>query len=285
MPCEAATTTSAEASTASSLVSCVGEHVYAVEQARADRRRRAGGDEHRRLPVELGRQPPQRAQEEPQRGALLLVAERDPDRAFVGGRASGDAPGRSTAYSAGKIRCISSRVASNEALRASSRPKNSSTKRRATWVESTRSAGAWNVPTLSEREWRSATDDALGANGSWTWTNSIGAAVSASSIVREMSSGGAGIAPRRAPASGSSSPTPSTRTPPSGSNSSPLRMRRRDSRTNAGSCEGASTTTRCPDGGLLGGEGTDEGVDLVLVLPGIRRHLGDGERLRQGGKA
>ena len=157
------------------------------------------------------------------------------------------APGRSTAYSAGKIRCISSRVASNEALRASRRPKNSSTKRRATWVESTRSAGAWNVPTLSEREWRSATDDALGANGSWTWTNSIGAAVSASSIVREMSSGGAGIAPRRAPASGSSSPTPSTRTPPSGSNSSPLRMRRRDSRTSAGSCEGASTTTRCPE--------------------------------------
>ena len=50
---------------------------------------------------------------------------------------------------------------------------------------------------LSEREWRSATDEALGANGSWTWTNSIGATVSASSIVREMSSGGAGIAPRR----------------------------------------------------------------------------------------
>ena len=163
-----------------------------------------------------------------------------------GGRWSGVAPGRSTTYSAGKIRCISSRVASKEALRASRRPKNSSTKRRATWVESTRSAGAWNVPMLSEREWRSATDDALGANGSWTWTNSIGATVSASSIVREMSSGGAGIAPRRAPASGSSSPTPSTRTPPSGSNSSPARIRRRDSRTRPGSSDGASTTTRWP---------------------------------------
>ena len=175
-------------------------------------------------------------------------------------------------------------MASNEALRASRRPKNSSTKRRATWVESTRSAGAWNVPTLSEREWRSATDDALGANGSWTWTNSIGAAVSASSIVREMSTGGAGIAPRRAPASGSSSPTPSTRTPPSGSNSSPLRMRRRDSPHQRGIVRGREHHDAVPGAGLLGGEGTDEGVDLVLVLPGIRRHLGDGERLRQGGK-
>ena len=155
------------------------------------------------------------------------------------------APGRSTTYSAGKIRCISSRVESNEALRASSRPKNSSTNRRATWVESTRSAGAWNVPTFSEREWRSATDDALGANGSCTCTKSGGAPESASSIVREMSTGGAGIAPRRAPDS-SSSPTPSTRTSPSGLNSSPARICRRDSRTSAGSCDGASTTTRCP---------------------------------------
>ena len=107
-------------------------------------------------------------------------------------------------------------MASNDAVRASRRPKNSSTKRRATCVESTRSAGAWKEPTLSEREWRSATEAALGANGSWTCTKSGGAVESASSIVREMSSGGAGIAPRRAPASGSSSPTPSTRTSPSG---------------------------------------------------------------------
>ena len=67
-------------------------------------------------------------------------------------------------------------MASNDAVRASSRPKKRSTNLRATWVEMTRSAGAWNVPTLSAREWRSATDDVLGANGSWTWTKSSGAA-------------------------------------------------------------------------------------------------------------
>ena len=60
-------------------------------------------------------------------------------------------------------------------MRASSRPKNSSTKRRATCVDSTRSVGAWNEPTLSARLCRSATDDALGANGSWTCTKSSGA--------------------------------------------------------------------------------------------------------------
>ena len=69
-------------------------------------------------------------------------------------------------------------------MRASSRPKNSSTKRRATWVESTRSVGAWKEPTLSAREWRSATDAALGANGSCTCTKSSGASESTSSIVR-----------------------------------------------------------------------------------------------------
>ena len=77
-------------------------------------------------------------------------------------------------------------------MRASRRPKNSSTKRRATCVESTRSLGAWKEPTLSAREWRSATDDALGANGSCTCTKSSGASASASSIVRPMSTGGDG---------------------------------------------------------------------------------------------
>ncbi len=137
-------------------------------------------------------------------------------------------------------------MAPKDAVRASRRPKNSSTKRRATCVESTRSAGAWKEPTLSEREWRSATDAALGANGSCTCTKSGGAVESASSIVREMSTGGAGIAPRRAPDSGSSSPTPSTRTSPSGPNSSPERISRRESRTSAVECVGASTTTRWP---------------------------------------
>ena len=77
-------------------------------------RRRAGGDEHGRLPVELGRQPPQRAQEEPQR-ARAPPGRRT--RSASGLRAAArcdaaSAPGRSTRSRAGKIRCISSRVAS-----------------------------------------------------------------------------------------------------------------------------------------------------------------------------
>ncbi len=59
-------------------------------------------------------------------------------------------------------------------MRASIRPKKISTNGRATWVESTRSCGAWKVATLSEKEWRSAAEGALGANGSWTWTMSSG---------------------------------------------------------------------------------------------------------------
>ena len=140
-------------------------------------------------------------------------------------------------------------MASNEAVRVSSRPKNSSTKRRATWVETMRSVGAWNEPTLSARECRRATEDALGANGSCTCTKSSGASVSTSSIVRATSTGGAGNPPRRW--SGISSPTPSTRTPPSASNSrSGLsradRISRRDSRTSCGDRDGASTSIRCP---------------------------------------
>jgi hypothetical protein len=150
---------------------------------------------------------------------------------------------------AGKKRSISSCVALNDAVRASRRPKNSSTKRRATWVERTRSVGAWNEPTLSARLCRSATDDALGANGSWTCTKSSGAIVRTSSIVRATSTGGAGRPPRRC--SGSSSPTPSTRTAPSGSNSASgfsraARINRRESRTSARDRDGASTSIRCP---------------------------------------
>ena len=63
-------------------------------------------------------------------------------------------------------------------VRASIRPKKISTSGRATWVERTRSCGAWKVATLSEKEWRSAAEETLGANGSWTWTMSNGVAFS-----------------------------------------------------------------------------------------------------------
>ena len=57
-------------------------------------------------------------------------------------------------------------------MRASIRPKKISTSGRATWVDSTRSCGAWKVATFSESEWRSAAAETLGANGSCTWTMS-----------------------------------------------------------------------------------------------------------------
>ena len=63
-------------------------------------------------------------------------------------------------------------MAAKLALRPSRRPNSSSTSGRATWVDTNRSVGEWNVPTFSAREWRSAAEDALGANGSCTCTTS-----------------------------------------------------------------------------------------------------------------
>ena len=94
-------------------------------------------------------------------------------------------------------------------MRASMRENSSRDSGPVSWVESTRSVGAWKLPTLSAREWRRAALDALGANGSWTLTMSSGSAVSASSIVRATSTG-SDAARRRAGANGSTSPTPST---------------------------------------------------------------------------
>ena len=135
-------------------------------------------------------------------------------------------------------------------MRASIRPKNSSTNLRATCVDSVRSAGAWNEPTFSERECRSATLPADGAHGSCTWTKSSGVCSSTSSIVRAMSTGGAGLIPLR-DALNSNSPTPRTRTPPSGSNRSSgcsraARISRRDFCTSSGDRLGASSSTLCP---------------------------------------
>ena len=50
-------------------------------------------------------------------------------------------------------------------VRASRRPKKISTSGRATWVERTRSCGAWKVATLSEKEWRSAAEETLRREG------------------------------------------------------------------------------------------------------------------------
>ena len=85
------------------------------------------------------------------------------------------------------------------ASRASSRPKTSWTTLRATWVETTRSVGAWKPPTFSAREWRSATLATLGANGSWTWHRSSAACSKSPAIVRVTS---IGTAARARPGSG-----------------------------------------------------------------------------------
>ena len=91
----------------------------------------------------------------------------------------------------GSARSISSAVAAVLAMRASRRPKKLSTKRRASSVESSRSAEEWNEPTFSAREWRSAAFDVLGANGSCTWTKSSSTVPSSSSTVRATSIGSA----------------------------------------------------------------------------------------------
>ena len=178
----------------------VVDDVHAVAQAGAQRRDGAGLRVDDRLPRQLLRQQPQRAQEEPQRAALLAVGERDPQRRAVGLLAAarrvtpgaqqlGRTPGSSGSAAPPSPR--SSRCARP------CRPKNSSTNLRATWVLSTRSAGAWKEPTFSARLCRSATLPALGAHGSCTCTKSSGATDSTSSIVRAMSTGGAGLMPLR----------------------------------------------------------------------------------------
>ena len=147
---------------------------------------------------------------------------------------------------------MSVRVACELAVRASSRPSTSETTLRATWVDSSRSVGAWNVPTLSAREWRSAALDVDGAKGSWTWQTSSGRIVSRFSIVRETSTGSAGARRALPGRSGSASPTASTRGGAPGSGSSDAGSSRaalsalRVSRTASLERDGATMRTRCP---------------------------------------
>ena len=104
------------------------------------------------------------------------------------------------------------------------------------------------MPTFSACEWRSAAEDALGANGSWTWTKSSSARSSSSSSVRETSSGSETEPPRR---NGSDCPTASTEALPgsaksaSGFDASAWTFAR-PSRTSSRESDGATTTTRWP---------------------------------------
>ena len=135
-------------------------------------------------------------------------------------------------------------------MRASSRPKNE-------LDEAARDLGGEHalgrrveVPTLSAREWRSAALDALGANGSCTWTKSSGAALEGL-LDRARDVDRHGAAARADGERASTSPTASTGLVAAAEEQLGAVARRADQRgaTRArGSCErdGASDATRWP---------------------------------------
>ena len=115
-------------------------------------------------------------------------------------------------------------------------------------MESSRSVGEWKLPTFSAREWRSATLEALGANGSCTCTTSSRRLARASSMVRATSTG-SDAARRRVGENGSTSPTPSTTGSPAARSSSASgseRIARRVSRTSSLEFDGATISTLWP---------------------------------------
>ena len=120
--------------------------------------------------------------------------------------------------------------------------------RRATWVDRNRSVAPWKLPTLSAREWRSAAEAALGANGSCTCTKSSSVRSRKSSSVRDTSSGSATDPPRR---NGRLCPTATSDAQPGSANTASWSrlcssIRARPSRTSSRESEGATTTTLCP---------------------------------------
>ena len=147
--------------------------------------------------------------------------------------------------------------------------------RRATCVATMRSAGRWNEPTFSVREWRSAALARLGANGSWTWQTSSASPVCRASTVRVTS---IGRAARRAEV-GRASPTWTTPgSPPAPQSASGSRLQRRARRLDRvvvlrrGDDEHA-----VPPGGELSGDPAHEVVDGMPGAPGEGRDLRDGQ--------
>ena len=118
-------------------------------------------------------------------------------------------------------------------------------------MESTRSAGAWKVPTLSAREWRNAAEEALGANGSCTCTKSNEASSRSSSIVRATSSGSDTFTAFRVGGNGRLWPTAITCAHPGAANTASGSCASRfttcrPSRISSRESDGAITTTLCP---------------------------------------
>ena len=230
----------------------------------------------------VGVQAAQRAQEEPQRAALLDVDERDPHAARRprAGRARGGVPvpGRDELVVAGKKRFSSSAVAPNAAWRASRRPKTSVTSLRATCVATTRSAGAWNVPTFSAREWRSATRGDRRRERLVDVADVQRRARSAAPrpCARRRSARRAGARPCRA-----GRPAAPRRRPARAPRRARRARRRRGSRARAARDRLLVARRRrdddaMPAAGELLAQPGDVGVDLVPVLPRIGRDLDDG---------
>ena len=149
---------------------------------------------------------------------------------------------------------------------------------RATWVETTRSVGAWKLPTLSAREWRSATLATLGANGSCTWQMSSAAAVEqlldrARDVERDGGPGARAARQRRQRLADGEHPRAAVvgqqlagvDGPPALAHEV-LRARRRDDQ------------DAVPTGGELVADAANLLVDLVPRLPRVRGDVGDGVR-------
>ena len=189
-------------------------------------------------------------------------------------RRSCSRPGRSGA--AGRRSPRRRRCARRGARRRAARPC-----ARPGWRRRARS-GAWKVPTLSAREWRSAVLATLGANGSCTWQRSSAARSKRSEIVRATSIGSAA---RRAAGQ--------RRQRLADGQHARLAGRRARARRCARPCASrararARTTAprRAPGARAreLVGDPRDERVDVVAVLPRIGRDLGDGQRLGHRGQ-
>ena len=172
------------------------------------------------------------------------------------------------------------------AVRASRRPKKLSTKRRASSVESSRSVEAWNEPTFSAREWRSAALEVLGANGSCTCTKSSCDAAQQFLDVRATSIGsargrrrGRRARRRRAPRRPRSRAACRRRCPRAGSAGRPAPRAAPGARPAPAP---ASATARGSARGARAARARrqtrDVGVDLVVLrLPRIRGDMGDRE--------
>ena len=239
------------------------------------------------LPVESVGQPAHRPQEQtaarpvpPRPTCTILI------RPGGGGSRAGSAtsaPGRSSSRAPGRSARASSPVASLLAVRTSIRPKNISTSIRATWVDSTRSAGSWKLATFRECEWRRRRSRRSGAKGSWTWTMSRDAAAEqllerAADVDGDRSRPAPGAARKGNPLADSEHP-------------GVLAREQRDRVLLRGSNRSTRVADRRPRvrrrrdqdpmpslGEVLGGA-RDELLDLVPRPPGMRTHLGDRKRV------